>query len=405
MTDYTLDYPLEGFVTKLNQNGNILLFSSYIGRINKQDCFLTLDTYGNVFVVGNTSFSEFPITPGAYYHFLGGINDIFITKINSEGSKALYSALFGGKRNEYVMGISSDDFGNAYICGYTESEDYPTTPGSLQETYFGSNPSSHHNGFFTKINTDGSALSYSTFLSGWKGPGISGSYERTQVKDIAVNSKGEAFITGCTEGQAFPVTPDAFQKTNRKQYRYDMFLTRFSQDGKSLVYSTYYGGSNSDTGEALAINTKGDVVIAGYTYSFDFPLTIDAVDDSLDFWTDFPIEPDAFVTKFQFDFGPSEVNFSPKPTSFRITGVYPNPFNPSTTIDFFLPNPGKVIVSLYSAAGQKVNEKEYTFNRNGRQKIYFEGHDQIGNKLSTGVYLIRLAWGKQSDEKKVLILK
>jgi hypothetical protein len=85
MTDYTLDYPLEGFVIKLDQNGSNIVFSSFLGKIDNQECFLTLDTSRNVFVAGNTGLSGFPVTPGAYHHFLGGMLDIFITKLDFNG--------------------------------------------------------------------------------------------------------------------------------------------------------------------------------------------------------------------------------------------------------------------------------------------------------------------------------
>jgi hypothetical protein len=325
--------------------------------------------------------------------------------LNENGTGALYSALFGGSKGDYVTGIDIDYFGNAYLCGYTESYDYPTTPEALQETFRGIGAEYQINGFITKLNSDGSALVYSTFLSGFKGPFKTGYYERTGIRDIVINNREEVFVTGNTEGLALPVTADAFQKELQKWD--DAFLVRLSSDGKSLVYSTYLGGDEADVGRALALNNNGDVVIAGYTNSRNFPVTAGAVDDSL-YWTSpqLDYDKDAFITKFHFPGGFSSIESNQsKPLRFRITGLYPNPFNSSTTIIFCIPQSGDIILSVYSITGQKVREVFVPFLEGGSKQIHIDGKDSLGKQLASGVYAIRVEFGKYSDVRKVLIMR
>jgi hypothetical protein len=382
----------EAFITKLNRDGTGLQYSSYLGQTGLEDISIAIDTAGNAFVAGvsgHSAYGSYPVTPDSY-STPGGKTDIFITKMNDAGSGVFYSCLFGGGKNDYVTGIAVDSSGNAYISGYTESADYPTTPGAFQETYRGDGD--RYNGFLTKLNSEGSALVFSTYVHG------DSDKPSTIVMDLSVNQAGESFVTGNSD--AFPVTTDAYQKLDR-----GAFLALFSSKGDSLIYSTCFGGSRSESGEALAIRENGDVVIAGFTDSLDFPVTAGAVDDTLTYFDLIAIHPDAFIAKFHFEGGFTAVGSFKKPSEFSITGVYPNPFNPSTTIMFSLPEPGGVTFSVYSVSGQKVYESKLNFYERGQKQIRFEGKDSFGHALSSGVYMVRFEFGKNSDARKMMLIK
>jgi hypothetical protein len=172
----------------------------------------------------------------------------------------VYSTYLGGSGNDYGESIAVDTSGSAYVTGSTGSSDFPTTPGAFQTYGVGDNA------FVTEINSTGSALVYSTYLGG---------SQSTEGTAIAVDSSGNAYVTGNTASTDFPVTPGAFQTTcnggSNCRTNGDAFVTKFDPSGSALVYSTYLGGSGGDFGQAIAVDNSGDAYVTGYTGSTDFP--------------------------------------------------------------------------------------------------------------------------------------
>ena len=177
-----------------------------------------------------------------------------MAKINAAGSALVYSTYLGGAGDDRGFGIAVDTTGSAYVTGITTSANFPTK-----------NPIQHPHGglafdaFVTKISPDGSALVYSTALGG------DGS---DQGKAIAVDTAGNAYVTGIA-GDGFPTTPGAFQTTYGGGGG-DAFVAEINPSGMALVYSTYLGGSGSDAGFGIAVDSAGYANITGYTSS-DFP--------------------------------------------------------------------------------------------------------------------------------------
>ncbi len=191
----------------------------------------------------------------------------------------VYATFLGGSGYDYGRSIAVDRAGNAYIAGWTDSSDFPTTPGVFQTSRKG-----YNDAFVSKINADGSALVYSTFLGG--------TYTDAGYA-IAVDYFGNAYVTGRTESADFPITPKAFQ-TSRNGVQ-DAFVSKLSPDGSSLVYSTFLGGSYNDYGYGIAVDCSGNTYITGSTDSGDFPTTPGA------FQTSLKGETDAFVSKLSPD--------------------------------------------------------------------------------------------------------
>jgi hypothetical protein len=219
------------FILKLNPNLTTLLNSMVISG-NSYDFIngIALDTACNIYISGHTQSTDFPTTPGAYDRTKNGLLDIFCTKYNANGNMSFSTFLAEGNGNA----IAVDNEGNAYITGLVdESSVFPTTPGAFDTTY--------HSCFITKFNPTGSGLVYSTFLGGTN---------ESRGCCIAVDSMGNAYISGYTRATDFPTTAGAFDNTyNGSGLDRDLFITKLNPTGTALVYSTYLGGSGDETDE------------------------------------------------------------------------------------------------------------------------------------------------------------
>jgi hypothetical protein len=247
------------FVSKMNSTGSDLVYSTYIGgTMQDQGLALAVDSSGNAYVTGQTSSTDFPTTPGA---FQSSYAPSFVTKLDPTGSTLVYSSYLGGSNSGEGLSIAVDNMANAYVTGWTYASDFPVTPGAFQ-TMCSCNGSST-DAFLTVFNTAGSALIYSTFLGGSQGD---------QGNGVIVDSSGEAYVVGTTSSPDFPVTLGAFQ--DQLKGGEDAFLTKFTQDGSGLVFSTLLGGTGGEEGRTLALDpSSGNVYLAGNTTSDDFPVT------------------------------------------------------------------------------------------------------------------------------------
>ncbi len=248
ITPYNKNYPLI--------IDPVLVYSTYLGGSGREQAFdVAVDSAGNAYVTGFTSSLNFPVTPAVYQSVNTGGNDVFVSKLNAAGDGLVYSTYLGGKGSDRNYGIAIDDTGNAYVAGYTNSTDFPTTAGAYQTVFQGIDDV-----FITKINASGNALLYSTYLGG------SG---REQCLDVAVDSAGNTYVTGYTLSADFPATAGAYQTVaNGNQ---ELFITKLNAAGSGLVYSTYLGGASNDVALSIALDNTGNAYVAGYTSSSDFP--------------------------------------------------------------------------------------------------------------------------------------
>jgi uncharacterized protein (TIGR03437 family) len=174
----------------------------------------------------------------------------------------VYSSYLGGSARDQANAIAADGAGNAYITGQTSSSDFPTV-NAEQGKLTGSS-----NVFVSKLSADGSQLIYSTFLGGTNTDIATG---------IAVDSAGNALVTGWTESTDFPVL-NAYQgQYSSKILSYNSFVTKLNPAGNGLVFSTYLGGDTTDTANGIAVDATGSAYITGGTDSTDFPTTPNAI--------------------------------------------------------------------------------------------------------------------------------
>lgn len=188
-----------------------------------------------------------------------------------------FSTFLGGTGAEYIVSVASDKSGNSYVTGLTASVDFPTTAGAFQSVNFASAGNQVSTAFVSKMNASGTALLYSTYLGGSAIAGTvhqQGDYGHA----IAVDSAGNAYLTGWTYSANFPITAGAFQQGSKTAAyaRATGFVTKLNPSGTGLVYSTYLGGSLLDEPNAIAIDTTGDAYVSGITFSGDFPVSAGA---------------------------------------------------------------------------------------------------------------------------------
>ncbi|SPE45766.1 conserved exported hypothetical protein [Candidatus Sulfotelmatobacter sp. SbA7] len=252
------------FVTKFNAAGSALVYSTYLGGSGGAAASgIAVDSAGNAYVTGTTYSTDFPTTPGAFQTTHTGADDAFVTKLNPRGSALAYSSYLGGSSYNQGNAIAVDGTGNAYVTGMTRSTDFPTTPDAFQSVCGGS---ACQNAFVTKFNPTGSALAYSTYLGGSGGD---------QGYSIAVDSSGNAYVTGQTGSKDFPITPGVFQSVCGGYNCQNVFVTKLDPTGSALAYSTYLGGSGfyGDIGSGIAVDGSGNAYVTGTTQSLDFPTT------------------------------------------------------------------------------------------------------------------------------------
>lgn len=247
-------------------------YSTYLGgSLTDEANAIAVDTQGNAYIVGSTSSTDFPVANALQRNFGGGPFDVFVAKINPNGNGLVYATYFGGSSIDQGFDIAVDASGSAYITGLTISTNFPTK-GGLQTQKGGGT----FDGFVTKLNPAGNDLVYSTYLGG---------NDDDQGFSLAINSAGNAFITGSTSSRNFP----GAQNTSLSGPS-DSFVTQLNVQGTQIVYSRYLGGSDEEEGSSIVVDSTNNAYITGDTFSNNFPLQM-AIQSSLSGGQD------AFLTK------------------------------------------------------------------------------------------------------------
>ena len=268
------------FVTKLSADGTTLAYSTFLGASPLSfeiGTAIAVDGAGHAYVTGNAN--EFPTTVGAFdvtaNHSIGsGSTDAFVAKLDVAGTTLVYSTLLGGAGHDWAYGIAVDATNNAYVTGYTDSVNFPTTVGAFDTTPNGKDI------FVTKLDAYGATLAYSTVLGG--------ASSDEEGRGIVVDAEGRAYVTGYTGSADFPTTASGFDLTLSG---IDAFLATFDASGGALMFSTFVGGTGGELGLGNAVDVHDDVYVSGYTFSANFPTTLGAID------TSYNGSGDAFVAK------------------------------------------------------------------------------------------------------------
>lgn len=264
-------------VAKVDPTGTYLVYNQVFGGSgDDKGNGIAIDTSGNAYIVGDTASANFPLGTSPFQATLRGARDAFITKMNAAGTSLLFSTYLGGNGNDYGNGIALDASNNVYVTGSTESQSgawsFPVTSGTVQVTSGGG----ISDAYVARFNSLGSRI-YATYLGG--GGAESG-------KAIAVTSTGSAHVTGTTSSANFITT--SLAKQTFAQGGEDAFVVQLNTAFSSRTYSTYLGGSGTDRGSSISVDSSGNAYVVGSTNSANFPTTVYAAGGLFD----------AFVTKF-----------------------------------------------------------------------------------------------------------
>lgn len=236
------EFGVDGFITHFAADGRSLEYSSYVGGSGDDAGLdIAVDAAGNAYITGATTSADFPLVQA----FQGGIkgggafgSDAFAAKVKSDGSGLEYSSYLGGPPSEFGKGdeigisIALDQQGRAYIAGATSSDDFPTRK-ALQSA-FGSTLDSRPDAFVTRLSESGQ-IDYSTYLGG---------EDEDWGYGIAVGPSGDAFVTGGTTSEAFPVVhalDSAF-----KGGGHDAFVARLGEE-KEIFFAQFGDGGSEDS--------------------------------------------------------------------------------------------------------------------------------------------------------------
>lgn len=281
----------DAFVTKFNAAGSSLVYSTFLGGSGSSDQArgIAVDAGGSAVVTGLTDSGNFPTTPSSYDKYFSGGTDAFVSKLNSTGTKLLYSTYVGGSYRDEANGIAIDGLGNATVTGMTESSNFPTTAGADDTRFNGV-----ADAFVTMINPGGTGLVYSTFLGG---------SDTDAGNGICADGSGNVFVTGETSSMNFPVTAGAFDKSFNLVA--DAFVARLQIFTRFLIPFGSLDNGNIDIGNAglapsgvqmTIFNSAGGVLLqTGFTipakgvvrswdqvgniYSYGKPVTVEITGD------------------------------------------------------------------------------------------------------------------------------
>ena len=271
----------------------VLYFSTYFGGNSTDLAWATaVDTNGFIYVAGQTlsiqtsatNLAPFSSTNAFQRNFAGGgtTGDAFIAKFDNQGSNLVYLTYLGGTVDDVALCMAVDNAGDALVGGYTDSPNFPVTPGAFRTNINGvPDPFVHlypTDGFVAKLGPSGSNLVYSTYIGGVQADGVYG---------IAVDAADNAYVTGFTSSTNFPTTNALpFRLTgstnsflnylacpNSFYFNNNAFVAEIASNGTSLLFSTYLGGTNYDWGRGIAVDASNYIYVTGYTSSTNFPTT------------------------------------------------------------------------------------------------------------------------------------
>ncbi|MFC1551957.1 SBBP repeat-containing protein [Candidatus Latescibacterota bacterium] len=367
-------------MTKINPDGTDLVFSTLFGGNSvERPNSIAIDDMGNSYITGITLSNDFPVLHNSFINDTIGTNKIFIIKMNSDGSDLLCSAIIGGNVTEkpigstYPSSIFFDATQNVIIGGTTNWDSFPTTANSYSREYSGGESDM----FVTKLNSDLSSLLFSTYLGG------SGA---DYCEGIQEDDNGYYILGYNKFSSDFPTTPNAIN--NSPSGDYNIIISKVSNDGKSLLYSTYLGTAGSDKALSEPYLRNNSLFFIGSS-TFSVPLISNGIFD---------------IGNSQiFKIDTQDVTHVEKENDvigFSLDQPYPNPFNPTVTLSYQLFRDAEVSLDIYNVHGQKISTVVDEFQERGLNNVQWNG-----SKYPSSVYFYRLRVGNEMKNGKLMLLK
>ncbi len=422
----------EAFLMKVDPVDGAILYSTFLGGdYTDRATAMAIGADGSIYLAGETGSTDFPVTPDAIqpepsfplYYF----TDAFVARISPAGDTLLYATYLGGTQDDYAEGLALDGDGNILLAGFTTADDFPlvspldSAPKDL---------------FLAKLSADGQTQLFGSYFGG--------SYDGSTLRAMTADAQGNIYLAGSTQAVDFPTTPGTWSPdfiggvNGCYEYFYgyyncdDFFVSKISTSGEGLLWGTYLGGTGADQAKDMAVDAAGNVYLAGYTASLDFPgndsgvgsqiavAKLSAEGSNLEFTylqnsgsanrgNGVALGPEGGVY-FSGTLGvPASImvcKLEPRsaltpvedlPRGLALGANYPNPFNPSTTITYSLPADGadhRVRLDVYDVQGRLVRTLLDASQQGGTHSVRWDGRNQQGGAVGSGTYLYRL----QSDE-------
>jgi len=260
----------DAFVAQLDTTGSDLLWCTFLGGEQTEDVIaMAINQSGDLVLSGQTTSPDFPSTAGAFDESHNGEHDVYVAMLDASGSVLHWSTFLGGSAFEMpYLSVVLDTGGNPIVEGYTASKDFPTTPGAFDRSHNGP----PYDAFVTKLDASGSCLLWSTFLGGT---------DTDFAHCLTIDADNNPIVAGLTVSADFPTTSGAHDETHSGQA--NAFVTKLSATGSSVLWSTFLGGESYDSYDqayTIAIDSSGNPIVGGMTWSDDFPITPYAYDTS-----------------------------------------------------------------------------------------------------------------------------
>lgn len=254
----------DGFLLKLDGDDGSLVFSTLVGVGGAYYLAETED--GDFFTIGGIDNDDCPVTDDAYDKTYNGYNDMQLLRFSSDGSYLEFASYIGGSGDDFASGLHINENGTIVIGGMTKSTDFPVTDDAFQQDNNG-----YMDVFFLRLSVDASDLEFSTYYGG------SGN---DTVSSMCVDDDGNIYGCGMVGSTDLTATRGVFQPI--RAGKGEGYALALNSSGRSLNFMTFIGGTDSDRCESICLSSRGEVLVAGITYSADFPVTNDAYDTHLD---------------------------------------------------------------------------------------------------------------------------
>ncbi len=254
----------DAFVLKLAAAGDSLLYSTYVGGADEDIAYALGLHQGEPVIAGVTRSTNFPTSSNAFDRFHSGLGDVFVTKLSSDGKSLRFSTFAGGNGEDHGRRLAVADGGDIVVTGHTTSENFPTTNGAFGPVHMGK-----QDAFVLRLEGNGESLLYCTYLGGKSDDYGNG---------VALDGSGDPVVTGTTGSPNFPTTAGAYDPTPNGND--DVFVLKLTDEGKSLEWGTYLGGSDIDSGMVVALDAADNPIVAGTTRGTNFPTSDDAFDSN-----------------------------------------------------------------------------------------------------------------------------
>ena len=277
----------KAFVIRLDSELSTMLAGTllgYDGDLNENDFLLddcayavAIDASGDVVVVGVTKSEHFPVRDNCADASFQGESEVFISKFDPNLQSLLASTFLGGFNNEKANALAIDADNEIFVVGWTKSSDFPVVQGNYDAEY-----NQSEDGFVSRLNSELTAITASTFIGG---------ESHDKVSDIAVHEDGRVFLAGGTASANFPTTPGSYDVSfnggDLNHFNHgDGFIMDLDNSLTTCNSSTFLGGVDNDYSSSILVN-GGDILVAGATFSSNFPYVIE--NEGV---------PDAFICRF-----------------------------------------------------------------------------------------------------------